>query len=44
VWLAARVFRLGMLRYGQPLTFANLAQLLGPSRKAPSAPEAGRIA
>lgn len=28
VWLASRVFRVGMLRYGQPLTLRNLGGLL----------------
>ena len=34
IWVAARVFRLGMLRYGQPLSFAGLVDLLRPARTA----------
>jgi ABC-2 type transport system permease protein len=37
IWVAARVFRLGMLRYGQPLSFAGLVDLLRPGRTASGA-------
>ncbi len=35
VWVASKVFRLGMLRYGQPLSFANLLKLLRPATAEP---------
>ncbi len=44
IWLAARVFRMGMLRYGQPLSLAALPGLLRAERKAAPAPSAGRQA
>ncbi len=31
IWVAAKVFRLGMLRYGQPLSVAGLVKLLRPA-------------
>ena len=34
VWLAARVFRMGMLRYGQPVSLAGFFQIVRPGRKA----------
>jgi len=37
IWLAAKVFRAGMLRYGQPLSLAGLRDALRP------APKAGRV-
>ncbi len=36
VWVASRVFRLGMLRYGQPLSFASLLKLLRPAAAGPA--------
>ena len=44
IWLAARVFRVGMLRYGQPLSVAGLIQLVRPAPRsaAPSAPRPER--
>lgn len=42
--VAARVFRLGMLRYGQPLSLAGLLELLRSGRKAAVVTETGRIA
>jgi ABC-2 type transport system permease protein len=37
IWLAARVFRVGMLRYGQPLSLAGLVQLVRPGHGATAA-------
>lgn len=37
IWLAAKVFRAGMLRYGQPLSLAGLRDALRP------APKAGKV-
>ncbi len=37
IWVAAKVFRLGMLRYGQPLSLAGLVNLLRPARAASGA-------
>jgi ABC-2 type transport system permease protein len=37
IWVAAKVFRIGMLRYGQPLSLAGLREALRPARRAPSA-------
>jgi len=34
IWVAAKVFRLGMLRYGQPLSLAGLVNALRPARVA----------
>jgi len=34
IWLAAKVFRAGMLRYGQPLSLAGLRDALRPAPKA----------
>lgn len=34
IWVAAKVFRLGMLRYGQPLSLAGLVNVLRPARVA----------
>jgi len=34
IWVAAKVFRLGMLRYGQPLSLASLVRVLRPARVA----------
>lgn len=36
VWVASKVFRLGMLRYGQPLSVASLLKLLRPAAAGPS--------
>jgi ABC-2 type transport system permease protein len=33
VWAAARIFRAGMLRYGQSLDLASLARILRPIRR-----------
>lgn len=43
IWLAARVFRMGMLRYGQPMSLAALPQLLRSERKPVVASSAGRM-
>lgn len=43
IWVAAQVFRLGMLRYGQPLSLKNLVQLVRPASRAASASAAGRM-
>jgi ABC-2 type transport system permease protein len=34
IWVAAKVFRIGMLRYGQPLSLAGLREALRPEAKA----------
>lgn len=34
IWVAAKVFRMGMLRYGQPLNLAGLREALRPAAKA----------
>ncbi|MGE5603265.1 MAG: ABC transporter permease, partial [Nitrososphaerales archaeon] len=44
IWMAARVFRLGMLRYGQPLSLAGLLELLRPNHQAAAAAGTGRMA
>lgn len=43
VWLASRVFRAGMLRYGQPISLKGLIDFVRPNGKAVTAPGAGRI-
>jgi ABC-2 type transport system permease protein len=37
IWLAAKIFRAGMLRYGQPLNLAGLRDALRPSKPVPAA-------
>jgi ABC-2 type transport system permease protein len=44
LWVAARVFRLGMLSYGQPLTLTSLLKQLKPGRTPAAAGSAGRMA
>lgn len=44
VWLASRVFRSGMLRYGQPVSLKGLIQFVRPNVKTVAAPETGRMA
>jgi ABC-2 type transport system permease protein len=44
VWLAARVFRSGMLRYGQPISLAGLIEFVRPRRQpAVASVETGRM-